>query len=1540
MAEAKNNFLKAKMNQDLDDRLLPNGEYRTAQNILVGKSEEDSVGTLENIKGNELIEATNLPAGWLGPMYIIGYLMDSTNDRIFTFVTDWTGTGRAPLNAHCSIRFLNANNTNQYTTLVEGHFLNFSTLNTIKGVNLLENLLFWTDNRNQPRKINVSTAITEGISHYYKENQISVSKYNPYQPISLVKTIKETVTSWGGITVDVPANPNIVPGMTILVQRGPTEIVFPYEYILVESVADSVQNPGQTTVTMNVQPTGNIQAGDSICFLISTMSDESDDVNWPGDPDYLENKFVRFAYRFKFEDNEHSVYSPFTQIAFVPKQKGYFVAGNESAAVRSTILSWFENDINNIELIIPLPDKANAIATSYKISEIDILYKESDSLAVKVLDTIPTTALVDLTDNSYTYSYQSRKPIRTLPEDQTVRVYDKVPVLAAAQEIVSNRVVYGNFLTKPTPPKTISYTIKFENKIANCDYTDFIEYPNHNIKQNRNYQVGFVLVDKFNRQSDVILSPVAQTTVGISNFRGSTLYAQYMTDEPAGSGIPDPTFFPEGIIDWFGNSLVMEVNDPIQGGTSGLYASASGNGSGFQLENNTPTTITDTTYTFTLDVNSNNQTIPAIGDSLRGATIDYVEVVSVDSTNAPIYEITTTDRVGSIYEADDIVPIDIKFAYTINPFGWYSYKIVVKQVEQDYYNVYLPSAVAAENLVEDSTDTDSNVSYIALLNDNINKVPRDLSEVGPDQKQYRSSVKLYGRVNPTTSGADPYISFNNQQYFPGRLSDQSTSVGNTSDLLGYNTETRTWTSTVTNAPSGAYQTIYVNNVENYSVPIPKGAIVSDTDASQGFGGATIRVLSYNETGFNGTDGMHARILLDGPLTITAGNYINFSVTQGDYIYQGESNPILARIATEKQFGINKIKFDVTGTNNSAGRFQLAIYETDPFVSALDIYWESASVGLISDVNADVSVGYDGPVRLEDTDFTLFEDTTIGTTVTNNFLPINQLGSPMNQTQQIAFSVVNSNDPAQDVTAQFECLQITSGPSFGSYYIRTLGLFSYEFDSYSIDQYTFNLTVEDTQPNSEWGQVTLSFSGGLNNIAPDFDLPASPNYLIDSTTTITDVINNFVANNNPVNGSADSSRETNDLGWYIDSGNDLGYFSLTSNTGLLRLTTAGLAAPNSTYPLEIRLRDAFNANGAQIGVGSLSVTKSINVVKGFEQTNLTSPFASISESVKFRCDGNNFVSKTWVVYMSKFNYDLNGDAEFTFLPNPLPAQRTYYGIGKNLERGEFVFGLEDFQANNCSAGVQDAGAIVDIKAYFRETEANGDVPINAVWVPVVDLNGRADYLNFIDSYTNQNSIPGSGWFFSGWWGGNQPGEYAFEVIVDERGGNGIDGTFAAWNFTLRDLHYNGLNFSQTIWEYDANIGVVYSDSPLHEFNRSYFTDTSLVNTAEFTPPGQGGNGGTARLVERISPPDPNGAGLFDKTYTWDISGGVQNNPADSDIRGEATYGADNRVDQTNIPNTVTEAFGNFGWSVYTPGPRNRGYNNTDTTTPGNPYWVQS
>jgi len=63
MPEIKNTFLKSKMNKDLDDRLIPNGEYRDAENLQISRSEGSSVGEFENIPGNQLVTNGYLDTG-------------------------------------------------------------------------------------------------------------------------------------------------------------------------------------------------------------------------------------------------------------------------------------------------------------------------------------------------------------------------------------------------------------------------------------------------------------------------------------------------------------------------------------------------------------------------------------------------------------------------------------------------------------------------------------------------------------------------------------------------------------------------------------------------------------------------------------------------------------------------------------------------------------------------------------------------------------------------------------------------------------------------------------------------------------------------------------------------------------------------------------------------------------------------------------------------------------------------------------------------------------------------------------------------------------------------------------------------------------------------------------------------------------------------------------------------------------------------------------------------------------------------------------
>ena len=87
--------------------------------------------------------------------------------------------------------------------------------------------------------------------------------------------------------------------------------------------------------------------------------------------------------------------APFSQPMFIPKQESAFGKGQNYVekdmdnAYKSTILTWFENSINNILVKVPMPETTSALMqTKLLVTDVDILYKESDALAVKVLDTV------------------------------------------------------------------------------------------------------------------------------------------------------------------------------------------------------------------------------------------------------------------------------------------------------------------------------------------------------------------------------------------------------------------------------------------------------------------------------------------------------------------------------------------------------------------------------------------------------------------------------------------------------------------------------------------------------------------------------------------------------------------------------------------------------------------------------------------------------------------------------------------------------------------------------------------------------------------------------------------------------------------------------------------------------------------------------------------------------------------------------------------------------------------------------------------------
>ena len=167
MAEALNTaealFYAGRMNKDLDERFIKDGEYIDALNIRIGSTELGasnnsdlgSIGAIENSKGNTLL--TNIQYA-SSDKKCIGAFEDGTNETIYWFV--------ASEDADLVMSY------NVSTKITVYHLvgdLNFNSEYLINGINKIDDLLFWTDNLNPPRRINVKKSYVN-----FDESDISV----------------------------------------------------------------------------------------------------------------------------------------------------------------------------------------------------------------------------------------------------------------------------------------------------------------------------------------------------------------------------------------------------------------------------------------------------------------------------------------------------------------------------------------------------------------------------------------------------------------------------------------------------------------------------------------------------------------------------------------------------------------------------------------------------------------------------------------------------------------------------------------------------------------------------------------------------------------------------------------------------------------------------------------------------------------------------------------------------------------------------------------------------------------------------------------------------------------------------------------------------------------------------------------------------------------------------------------------------------------------------------------------------------------------
>ena len=152
MPEIKKVFLRGKMNKDLDERLIPDGEYTDAQNIQVSSTNESDAGTVQNIQGTKLLTDLSEASKFGTGAKCIGKIADEENDKIYWFVKSSTKQGIIEHNTSTDV-------SKPLVIDTAGTTLNFPDYE-ITGIAILDRNIIWTDNNSEPKIIDIDEFVT------------------------------------------------------------------------------------------------------------------------------------------------------------------------------------------------------------------------------------------------------------------------------------------------------------------------------------------------------------------------------------------------------------------------------------------------------------------------------------------------------------------------------------------------------------------------------------------------------------------------------------------------------------------------------------------------------------------------------------------------------------------------------------------------------------------------------------------------------------------------------------------------------------------------------------------------------------------------------------------------------------------------------------------------------------------------------------------------------------------------------------------------------------------------------------------------------------------------------------------------------------------------------------------------------------------------------------------------------------------------------------------------------------------------------------
>lgn len=728
MSEIKHTFQAGKMNKDLDERLVPQGEYRDALNIEVRTSDGSDVGTAQTLYGNKErvndadFSEVNPTVSWTGkPSRFVGSVADGKADRAYFFIaspkpsvfdstkvtatklykdmivmydniaktlkpvvtdifrvefTNITSTSLVAnshiLGATTVYDFIDipttAGNDNirpgmrgrvydgngdplpnfsvidsddpnmftvrevKYITLADAtdvwriyftttatgvlddasvwtfeadkvlNFTNTDPYNVlITGINVIDNLLLWTDNKSEPKKINIDRCIG-------KVNDDSES----FESHSRLKIIKPGTVDTLEYALSAPLDPGLKEEHITVIRRAPRTslrlemssfedgIELDTNGGVVKSFVDDSGSPigvnsevdveisglenipaeeddetysigfqytvGQTVILENDTTPGEVLTIRAVVISAQWNSDNTvfnhtlrinsidpsityENTAWTTSIEQAKPLFEfnlgRFSYRYKYQDGEYSSFAPWSELAFLPGKLDYVPKKGYNLGMVNTV-----RYLRVTDFVVDDYQRPDDIV------EVDVLYKDTVSPNVRVVKSIRKNVDPEWSDNSDVggnsgvINISSEMMYRTLPSSQILRAWDNVPKLALAQEVTGNRLVYGNYLQNfniKAPVVVNPSVLSVDHPSLSGESKDFSEYlmPAKSLKSIRRYKIGVLFGDKYGRETPVMgIGGKTEGTVTIPSSvsvekNNSLSVNQLQANLSWGSGSPD-----------------------------------------------------------------------------------------------------------------------------------------------------------------------------------------------------------------------------------------------------------------------------------------------------------------------------------------------------------------------------------------------------------------------------------------------------------------------------------------------------------------------------------------------------------------------------------------------------------------------------------------------------------------------------------------------------------------------------------------------------------------------------------------------------------------------------------------------------------------------------------------------------------------------------------------------------------------------------------------------------------------------------------------